>query len=50
MVINGVYIFLFLFPGVVLQPGVLPGDCWAMDGVSGYILIKVVTLIYTASS
>jgi SUN domain-containing protein 1/2 len=28
-------------PKTIIQPGVHPGDCWAMDGTSGYALIRL---------
>jgi SUN domain-containing protein 1/2 len=28
-------------PKAIIQPGVYPGDCWAMKGVKGYALIRL---------
>ncbi|XP_077175012.1 SUN domain-containing protein 3-like [Paroedura picta] len=28
-------------PDIILERGLLPGNCWAMDGAQGYIVIKL---------
>jgi len=36
-------------PRTIIQPGVMPGECWAFEGFDGYVVIQLSLPIYISS-